>query len=187
MWNLDIQQLAELIGGRLRMGALPPLAGPYESVGRIVPTDALLRRGDVVLVRPEESTCLEHWLLNGASGVIAPNSCEPTAGGFCIEVDDTADSLRTLAAFHRDAFPGSLSILITAASEPGTDPEDLYWQLIDLDFEAEEAQVLLSVDDFEMLPWCHPEEVVIGEHITAARRAALLRCIPPRTATRTAA
>ena len=187
MWNIDIQQLANLIGGTLHLSAMPPLAGEHEAVGRIVPTDALLRNGDVVLVRSEESTCLEHWLLSGATGIIATRKCEAAAGGFCIVVEDSTDAMRTLAAFHRDAYPGKLSITITAGSEPGTDREDLYWQLIDLDFDATESQVLLSVDDFEMLPWCHPEEVVIGEHIKSARRAALMRCIPPQAALRHAA
>ena len=187
MWNLSIQQLTTLIDGQLLFGKMPPLGGGCDPIGRIVPTDALLRKDDVVVVGNDQDSCLEQWFLSGATGVVATRGCEPLAGCFCVVVTDTEQALKTLAAFQRNEYPGRLVLEVTAETGPGTDREDLYWQLVELDHDHAESRVVLSVDDMELIPWCHPEELVVDETVSVPRRNSLLNHLPPRTVLRKAA
>ena len=92
MTPLSIQELTDVVGGRLRLAEMPPLGGPWEPVGRVVVELQAASAGDVLLVLPEllqaNPFCVEQALASGALGVI---STSPKAtrwpGTFCVEVE----------------------------------------------------------------------------------------------------
>ena len=96
--NLCIGDLAEIIGGQLVLASLPPLAGPYEPVRRIVVESREVRSGDVYwgLAAPgyDGSHLAEDALLRGAFGVVVSGRhIEPWAGRFSILVPDANRAL----------------------------------------------------------------------------------------------
>lgn len=100
--NLCIGDLAEIIGGHLLLGSLPPLAGPYEPVRRVVVESREVGPGDVYwgLTTPgyDGSHLAEDALLRGALGVIVSGRhVEPWAGRFTILVPDANRALIELA------------------------------------------------------------------------------------------
>ena len=100
--RLCIGDLAEIIGGQLVLASLPPLAGPYEPVRRIVVESREVRAGDVYwgLTAPgyDGSHLAEDALLRGAFGVVVSGRhIEPWAGRFSILVPDANQALVELA------------------------------------------------------------------------------------------
>jgi UDP-N-acetylmuramyl pentapeptide synthase len=100
--KLCIGDLAEIIGGQLVLASLPPLAGPYEPVRRIVVESREIRAGDVYwgLTAPgyDGSHLAEDALLRGAFGVVTSGRrIEPWAGRFSILVPDANRALAELA------------------------------------------------------------------------------------------
>ena len=101
--SLSIGELVEIVGGRLIMSSMPPLAGDLEPVGRIATRLDQVRTGDVLIWnRPCTQTAgfAELAYANGALGVIVADCCvEPWAGRFCLITDDTRRALHRLACF----------------------------------------------------------------------------------------
>ena len=113
----SIQEIAELLGGQLRFGPMPPLDSIYQPVQRIVPTCQNVRRGDVVLwcgafdqksdrqsdtrqtgEPTTDAECfLEEAFMRGALGVIAKRDVAPWPGCFCLQVDDPNEALSRIA------------------------------------------------------------------------------------------
>ena len=102
--SLCLQDLAEIVGGTVRLGGLPPLDGEWTKVGRIVFDSQRVRRGDVFwelrdLGRPGPLSA-EHAFLRGASGIITESQVgEPWPGRFCLVVADSVQALTRLAEY----------------------------------------------------------------------------------------
>jgi UDP-N-acetylmuramyl pentapeptide synthase len=100
--NLCIGELAELVGGTLTYGSLPPLAGPYEPVNRIVVDSREAQPGDVYWallgVGYDGGRLAEDAYLHGALGVVASSRhVEPWGGKFSLHVSDANAALIDLA------------------------------------------------------------------------------------------
>jgi UDP-N-acetylmuramoyl-tripeptide--D-alanyl-D-alanine ligase len=111
MMGYCIEQLAEIVGGRLRLADMPPLGGLWEPTGRVVVGLSAVREGDVLLALPDciasNPCCADLAFSRGALGVIAAGrSIEPWAGKFSIQVDDAGWALWTLARAARQQFDG---------------------------------------------------------------------------------
>src|SRR5690606_538970 len=90
--------LADITGGDLRLGILPPLGGEWEPVHRVVTDSQIVRRGDVFWDLPrsrsEPGACLEEAFARGAVGVVTSRpSVEPWAGAFIVHVQDSHRAL----------------------------------------------------------------------------------------------
>lgn len=98
--SLCLQDLAETIGGVVRLGDSPPLHGLWTKVGRIVFDCRRVRRGDVFwqlrdLARSELSA--EQAFLRGACGIITDDPArEPWPGKFCLVVGESTQALLRL-------------------------------------------------------------------------------------------
>lgn len=110
---MSIQELAEVVGGRMRLSDLPPLGGAWEPIGRIVVDPQRIQPGDVLLALPdavrENPCCAEQAFDRGALGAIAAGRpVEPWAGRFSIHVDDAQWALWQLARSARQRFDGQV-------------------------------------------------------------------------------
>ena len=113
MTNLSIGELAEIVGGRLRLGSMPPLGGEIEPVGRLAVDSGALRPGEVFWALPQpgqDAACsAQEALARGAAGVVvAGRRVEPWAGTFSIEVDDAKWALWQLARATRGKLRGNV-------------------------------------------------------------------------------
>jgi UDP-N-acetylmuramoyl-tripeptide--D-alanyl-D-alanine ligase len=111
MPELCLRKLAEIIGGRLRLGAMPPLGGDLDPVGRIVADCRQVQPGDVFWALPgaggDGSRFVEEAFVRGAQGVVlSGRRVEPWAGKFAVEVDDCGWALWQLARWARTRFSG---------------------------------------------------------------------------------
>ncbi|HUG70992.1 MAG TPA: hypothetical protein VMM76_24800 [Pirellulaceae bacterium] len=100
MFNLCIAELSEILEGSVSLGAMPPLAGLFEPIGRVVVDVRGIRNRDVLWTfesRTEHAYYLvEDAYARGALGVVvAGRRIEPWAGKFCVNVADS------IGAFHR--------------------------------------------------------------------------------------
>lgn len=108
----SIREIAELVGGRLDFGPMPPLDGANQFIERIVPSCQNVRAGEVVLwcgdfsqplglsdasILAETSCFLEEAFARGALGVIAARHVAPWPGRFCLQVDDPREALSRIA------------------------------------------------------------------------------------------
>jgi UDP-N-acetylmuramyl pentapeptide synthase len=101
--NLCIGELAELVDGELTLGSLPPLAGAYEPVRRIVVESQQAKPGDVYWALAgrgyDGAPLAVDAYLRGALGVVvAGRHMEPFAGRFSIRVPDANAALLQLAS-----------------------------------------------------------------------------------------
>jgi hypothetical protein len=101
MLRLCIGELADIVGGKLTLGSLPPLAGVHEPVYRIVVDSCEARPGDVywALTAPDYDgvRLADDAYQRGALGVVASGRhVEPWAGRFSLEVSDANAALRQL-------------------------------------------------------------------------------------------
>lgn len=114
MNHLCIRDLTTIVGGSLRLGALPPLGGELEPIANIVLDVARLRNGDVYWSLPSGTAPFpEEAYLRGALGVVVPGrEIEPWAGKFSVRVEDGLTALRTLAAWNRERFSGKLICVV---------------------------------------------------------------------------
>jgi len=99
--NLTIEQLGELADGRITLGAMPPLAGKLEPIGRIVFDPQLVGRRDIYWALSvgvfDGALFAGEAFSRGALGVVlAGRRIEPWAGSFCITVTDGLKSLHRL-------------------------------------------------------------------------------------------
>lgn len=100
MFNLCISELSEIIEGSVSLGAMPPLAGLFEPVGRVVVDVRAVKNRDVLwtfgATSPSACYQAEDAFSRGALGiVVAGRRIEPWAGKFCVNVADS------VAALHR--------------------------------------------------------------------------------------
>lgn len=110
MSHLCIRDLVEITGGRLQLGALPPLGGELEPLGRVVVDCQQVRPGDVYwpIGRDAGETAMpEEAFARSALGVVTSGRrVEPWAGKFAIQVDDCHAALRQLVRAVRCRFMG---------------------------------------------------------------------------------
>ncbi|QDU93433.1 Mur ligase family protein [Lignipirellula cremea] len=110
--DLCIRDVAAVIGGRLRYGALPPLGGELEPIARIIVDSQSARAGDLYWSLPGsagEGLLAEQAFGAGALGaVVSGRSLEPWSGCFSIEVEDARWAMWKLAAWNRRRFGGRL-------------------------------------------------------------------------------
>ncbi|MFO0902828.1 MAG: Mur ligase family protein [Pirellulales bacterium] len=107
-----IRDLVEITGGRLKLGAMPPIGGELQPLGRVVVDCRQVRPGDVYwsLDRDNpESGLPEEAFARSALGVVtAGRRVEPWAGKFAIQVEDSRAALRQLVRVARSRFQGYL-------------------------------------------------------------------------------
>jgi hypothetical protein len=102
MLRICIGELVEQVGGTLTFGSLPPLAGRYEPIRRIVVDSRVARPGDVFwgLEGPtyQGAHFAEEAFLRGAMGVVIEGRhVEPWAGRFSLRVPDANTALLRLS------------------------------------------------------------------------------------------
>jgi UDP-N-acetylmuramoyl-tripeptide--D-alanyl-D-alanine ligase len=108
---LSINELCRIVGGRLRLGDMPPRHGELGPVGTLVSDCAAITPGDVFWAlngaTHDGSHFAEEALARGASGVVASGRwVAPWAGRWSLEVDDAAAALWRLAAWNCGRFAG---------------------------------------------------------------------------------
>jgi UDP-N-acetylmuramoyl-tripeptide--D-alanyl-D-alanine ligase len=111
--QLTIGELHELLGGTLRMGAMPPCDGDAALVGRVAIDSRTIEAGDVFWgfrgPRFDGANFAEEAFVRGASGVVVSGRrVEPWAGRWSLEVNDSFEALWRLAAWSRQQFTASL-------------------------------------------------------------------------------
>lgn len=118
--DLALGALADVVGGTLRLAAMPPRDGDMAPVERIVTDVRHAQRGDVYWAIPGKSCengfdpasdCAYEALMRGAAGVVANHRVEPFAGRWSIEVADPVVALWELARWKRDRFCGQMIAL----------------------------------------------------------------------------
>lgn len=118
--------LADVIGGVVRLAAMPPRDGEMTAIERIVTDVRHVQRGDVYWAIPGQpcpngfdpaSDCAYEALMRGASGVVASHRVEPFAGRWSIEVADPLIALWEFARWKRDRFCGQLIALCGETGE----------------------------------------------------------------------
>lgn len=120
MSTLSTGELAAIVGGRLRLGSMPPLGGDLEPIGRLSLDSRVIAPGEVFwgLAGQSDAAGLpEEAYARGALGVVvAGRRVEPWAGTFSIEVDDPKWALWQLGRTMRRRFEGRV---IAVAGELG--------------------------------------------------------------------
>jgi len=124
MISLCIQELAEITGGHLQLGMMPPLGGEMEPIGRIVTNACDVQPGDVYwameTAEHDAASRAEVAFARGALGAVAAGRhIEPWAGKFSVVVQDASRALWQLAAWSRRRFQGQL-IALTGGGERAT-------------------------------------------------------------------
>ena len=114
---LSVKELAAIVGGRLRLGKLPPLGGEYEPISRVATNGRQIRAGEVYWGLNEAgfhgADFAEMAYSRGASGVVVSGRrVEPWTGRFSIQVDDPNAALRTLGRWARQRFRGKLVAVV---------------------------------------------------------------------------
>ncbi len=98
--------LADITGGTLRLGTLPPIGGPWEPIRRVVTTNQAIRPGDVYWdlaeSRSQQVANACEAFARGAVGVVTPEpATEPWAGSFVVHVPDSRRALRDVGCWAR--------------------------------------------------------------------------------------
>ena len=122
MPEICIRDLAEIVGGRLRLSEMPPLHGDWQPIRRIVFDSRAVQQGDVYWSLPSaegQSSCdpAEAFLRLALGVVVAGRMLHPWAGAFCLQVEDAEQALVRLigrlemprsttppTAFEKDVF-----------------------------------------------------------------------------------
>jgi UDP-N-acetylmuramoyl-tripeptide--D-alanyl-D-alanine ligase len=113
MFNLNLKQLHEIVGGRLRLATLAPRDGESARVGRIVTDTRQLAPGDIFWglrgPRFDGSEFAADAYERGAVGVVvAGKYIQPWPGRWSLEVNDGLKALSQLAAWNRQQFTGNV-------------------------------------------------------------------------------
>lgn len=189
MNDLCIRDLAEIVGGKLQLGSMPPLGGDLEPVGRIVVNCDDVTEGDLfwaVASDDCDGACFaDEAFSRGAIGVVAQRHIEPWAGKFSVTVDSTQWALWQLSRWHRQRLSGRL-IAITGgtnsltrqmlagvlgdhyrgstAAQPVGDVVSLSQRLLDIDttdeFALVEMDTSASASLCSMIHLCEPDLAV---------------------------
>ncbi|HEX3998007.1 MAG TPA: UDP-N-acetylmuramoyl-tripeptide--D-alanyl-D-alanine ligase [Pirellulales bacterium] len=104
--QLTLADLHELLGGKLRLGAMPPRDGETTLVGPVVVDSREVESDEVfwglVGSRFNGAHFAEEAFVRGAAGVVVSGRrVEPWAGRWALEVDDSQKSMWELAAWNR--------------------------------------------------------------------------------------
>jgi UDP-N-acetylmuramoyl-tripeptide--D-alanyl-D-alanine ligase len=114
--NLSTGELADIVGGRLRLGSMPPLGGDLEPVGRFAIDSRSVQPGDVfwgLSTQPDRGNLAEEAFARGALGVVVSGRrVEPWAGRFSIEVDDPKWALWQLGRTMRSRYDGRVIAVV---------------------------------------------------------------------------
>lgn len=112
MFELAIGELATIVGGRLALGAMPPVDREAAPVGRVVTDSRTVEPGDVfwALRGPHHdgANFADEAYGRGATGVVAGRHIEPWAGCWSIAVREPRRALWQLAAALRRRFAGEV-------------------------------------------------------------------------------
>jgi UDP-N-acetylmuramoyl-tripeptide--D-alanyl-D-alanine ligase len=113
MRNLCIRELAQVTGGQLSVGTMPPLGGDLEPINRIRTDSRLIEPGDVfwgLKGRTHQgSRFAEEAFARGALGaIVSDRNLEPWAGKFSLVVEDSRWALWQLARWSRSQFTGQM-------------------------------------------------------------------------------
>ncbi len=111
--HLTLSDLQRLVGGRLRLGTMPPCDGDAAVVGRIVTDSREVQPNDVFwgLLGPRFNGAhfAEEALVRGAAGVVtAGRWVEPWAGRWSLAVNDSYQALWETALWSRKQFTAPL-------------------------------------------------------------------------------
>lgn len=164
-----IRDLAEIIGGRIRLGTMPPIGGSLEPLGEVATDIGHVRPGTVFwgLRRSEMDSvpCVEEAFCRGAQGVVVSGrEIEPWAGRFCIQVDDAAEALRRLAQSVRRQFTGK--VIAVAGQQGEVITARMIHTVLSSQFSGCTSQQTLfdSVDvSLEMLQWNESDDYGVIE------------------------
>ena len=108
-------ELAELVEGTLRFGAMPPLGGSWEPVGRVTTCCECVTPGDVYwAVETEEQGAhrLMEAFCRGARGAVSQLADAPAFdGSFLITVDDALETLCQFGRWRRTNYEGKLAVI----------------------------------------------------------------------------
>lgn len=127
---LCIHDLVELTGGQLRAAAMPPLAGAWVQISRIVIDVPLVEPGDLFWRLTDAGGDAELAYLRGAVAVVGDGRLiEPWPGTFSLAVEDAVAALDQLvtaiAAGDMRVAPGRFSSLDEATEESSSNPPEL--------------------------------------------------------------
>lgn len=111
MISLSLEQLAEIVGGRLTLGSPPPLGGEWDPAGRMVAEIERVQPGDIfwgfAADGEDDARKADEALARGAQGVVvAHRPIEPWAGRFTLRVENTRWAWWKLARHARAEFTG---------------------------------------------------------------------------------
>ena len=103
---LLLADVAEVTQGRVYLGRMPPVAGHWTAIERIVFDSRLVEPGDLFWRLPEAGFqtrgSAQQALLRGAAGlVVGAGEVAAWPGTFCLEVDDPLSALERLEAWLR--------------------------------------------------------------------------------------
>lgn len=130
MLDLSIQQLADALGGSLRMSQAPPKGGVWEPIFRVVLSCYEARRGDLfwqldaptsLAPHAADTSATQEAFARGAIGcVTSKHQALPWAGAFSLEVDDPVAALVELAWQLRDRYRGKIVMVMGERSAETT-------------------------------------------------------------------
>jgi UDP-N-acetylmuramoyl-tripeptide--D-alanyl-D-alanine ligase len=109
--EVTLNQLHEIVGGRLRLATLAPRHGENARLGRIVVDSRQVQQGDVFWGLPGNTfnggEFAGEALARGAQGVVVGKKyVQPAPRSWSLEVDDAQQALFKLAAWNRQRFAG---------------------------------------------------------------------------------
>jgi hypothetical protein len=93
-----LQDLADLMEARLVLGRMPPVAGAWTPVTRVVFDAAEVMPGDLLWCLDAGSCDEELAYFRGAAGVVTERAIEPWPGRYALCVSDSAAALAQVAA-----------------------------------------------------------------------------------------
>src|SRR4029434_6512930 len=101
MLLLCLADLAELVHGRVHFDSMPPVAGEWTTIARIVLDSRLVKAGDLFWRLPgvpwQTAGSTQHALFRGAAGIVAPAAnVSPWPGTYCLEVENPVAALERL-------------------------------------------------------------------------------------------
>jgi hypothetical protein len=158
-WDLNIGQMARMLGGTLVLSSTPPVGGRLEPIGRVLQE----RRGredyvvgDLVVMDAvtDKGRFLEEPMLRGASGILASRRITPWPGCYQILVPDVAAAVHTLARHRRQRFDGRVVVVITHA-----ETRDPCWQWILSPTRVETIWIRITADRKHDVSWCGADEI----------------------------
>jgi UDP-N-acetylmuramoyl-tripeptide--D-alanyl-D-alanine ligase len=116
MSTLSTGELAAIVGGRLRLGSMPPLGGDLEPIGRLSVDSRTVAPGEVfwgLSAQADPANLPEEAFARGAKGVVVEGRrVTPWPGTFSVEVDDAKWALWQVARTMRSRFEGRVIAIL---------------------------------------------------------------------------